>query len=262
MLSRLREHFGTAGLVVAIVALVAALAGGAIAANNSGGGKATASAKAKKGPRGPKGAKGDTGAAGPAGPAGTAGAKGADGSNGLDGEQGEKGATGGIGPKGPTGTAGVDGATGPTGPEGVCSTSACTLPDNVVLKGTWAVSQSAAEAGEPMFVPISLGIPFRNGAELSAASYMKEGVEENASQTCKGGAANPVIAPTSEGGYICIFASSETNFNPNPLFGLVFNKLPQGTARQAGMLFEGTSEAAGPVSAYGTWVAVTKPAGS
>ena len=47
-LSRLREHLGTAGLVVAIVALVAALAGGAIAANGgSGDGKATASAKRK-----------------------------------------------------------------------------------------------------------------------------------------------------------------------------------------------------------------------
>jgi len=106
MLSRLREHLGTAGLIVAVVALVAALAGGAIAA--TGGGKATTSAKGKPGPRGKTG---KTGPAGPQGPAGAAGAKGDAGAAGANGSNGSNGANGSTilsGAATPT-TQGVDG---------------------------------------------------------------------------------------------------------------------------------------------------------
>jgi hypothetical protein len=110
MFSRLREHFGTAGLIVAIVALVAALTGGAIAANGgSGDGKASASAKAKKGPRGPKGPKGDPGPAGPQGPAGPAGPAGAKGDAGAAGSNGSNGSNGATGATGIAGAAGDDG---------------------------------------------------------------------------------------------------------------------------------------------------------
>lgn len=95
MLSRLREHFGTAGLIVAIVALVAALGGGAYAASGgSGDGEATASAKGKPGPRGKPGKTGKTGPAGPAGPAGPQGPAGPKGDNGAPGSNGTPGANG------------------------------------------------------------------------------------------------------------------------------------------------------------------------
>ncbi len=131
MFSRLREHFGTASLIVAVFALMAALATGAVAANGgSGEGKASASAKAKKGPRGPKGpkgAKGDPGPAGPQGPVGPPGSQGPKGDPGAAGADGVKGATGATGPAGtgatgpagPAGPTGLEGPTGPTGPAGV-----------------------------------------------------------------------------------------------------------------------------------------------
>jgi hypothetical protein len=120
-ITSLREPFGKAGLIVAIVALVFALAGGAIAANNALTGKqkkevtkiakkfvgnyskATASAKAKQGKQGKTG---KTGPQGPAGPAGPAGAKGDTGTNGKDGTNGTNGK------EGPEGKAGKDGTTG------------------------------------------------------------------------------------------------------------------------------------------------------
>jgi hypothetical protein len=128
MLTRLRTHLGTAGLLVAIVALIAALAGGAYAAGGSSSGKATASAKGKKGPRGPKG---DTGPAGPAGPAGPQGAKGdtgAAGANGKDGTNGAKGTTGAQGPTGNTGPIGLTGPQGPVGPAGPVGATGPTGP--------------------------------------------------------------------------------------------------------------------------------------
>jgi hypothetical protein len=130
MLTRLRIHFGAAGLIVAIMALVVALAGSAIAANGGGSsdGKATASAKAKKGPKGPKG---DTGPAGPAGPAGPQGAKGdngAPGANGKDGTNGAKGTTGAQGPTGNTGPIGLTGPQGPVGPAGPVGATGPTGP--------------------------------------------------------------------------------------------------------------------------------------
>jgi len=157
MFSRLREHFGTAGLVVAIVALVAALAGGAIAANGgSGEGKATASAKAKKGPRGPKGPKGDPGPAGPAGPAGPQGAKGDPGAAGANGSDGvspigskfsgnQKGCTeGGVEFKGSNTTVACNGVKGEEGPEGSPWTAGGTLPPGETLSGIWVAGMMGA----------------------------------------------------------------------------------------------------------------------
>jgi len=94
----LKDRFGTAGLVVAIVALVAALGGGAYAAS---GGlnakqkkqvKQIAQTEAKKfqgtgpaGPAGPAGPKGDPGASGAAGKDGADGKNGTNGTNGTNG---------------------------------------------------------------------------------------------------------------------------------------------------------------------------------
>ncbi len=105
MFQRIREPFGKAGLIVAVVALVAALVGGAYAASSSGRRhhkksnaglngkqkkqvKSIAKTEAKKYANSTPGA---PGAQGPAGPAGPAGAKG---------DKGDAGGTGGTGAAG------------------------------------------------------------------------------------------------------------------------------------------------------------------
>ena len=86
MVQRIREPFGKAGLIVAVIALVAALVGGAYAAAGLTGkqkkevkkiAKKFAGKDGAQGPVGPQGAKGDKG------DTGAAGADGTDGSNGL-----------------------------------------------------------------------------------------------------------------------------------------------------------------------------------
>ncbi|HKO37824.1 MAG TPA: hypothetical protein VJU14_05595 [Solirubrobacterales bacterium] len=101
MFHRIREPFGKAGLIVAVVALVAALVGGAYAANGlTGKQKKEVKKIAKKfagkdgaqgpaGQNGPPGAKGDTGAAGANGAPGADGEDGTDGTNGTNGTDGE-----------------------------------------------------------------------------------------------------------------------------------------------------------------------------
>jgi Collagen triple helix repeat (20 copies) len=197
MFSRLREHLGTAGLVVAIVALVAALAGGAIAATGGSDGKATASAKTKKGPRGPKGPKGDPGPAGPAGPQGAAGVKGdagAAGSNGKDGATGPKGATG------PTGTTGN---TGPTGTSGFTKT----LPSEMTETGAWwFASKGDSEEIEVISFPIPLSAA---DAASVTVHYWRKTVGED--PECPGSPAEP----TAEPGALCLYVASGTLVN-NP----------------------------------------------
>jgi hypothetical protein len=84
MFSKLREPFGTAGLVVAIVALVFALGGGAWALTASVSGKHH-NFKAKRHARGIRGPQGPMGPEGPEGPPGV---------NGLDGTNGKAGVNG------------------------------------------------------------------------------------------------------------------------------------------------------------------------
>jgi Collagen triple helix repeat (20 copies) len=95
MFSKLREPFGTAGLVVAIVALAFALGGGAWALNPSTGsdkkaksGKQTTPLAAKKRLRGPRGPAGPPGPEGPEGPPGVNGKDGVNGKPGVNGTNG------------------------------------------------------------------------------------------------------------------------------------------------------------------------------
>jgi len=117
MLRRVREPFGKAGLIVAVVALVAALVGGAYAASGGLTGKQKKEVKkiakqyagkeGAQGPVGSQGAKGDAGAAG------------ANGTNGKDGERGEKGDTGNTGNTGADGKS-VEVIPSPGGPGEPC----------------------------------------------------------------------------------------------------------------------------------------------
>ncbi len=248
MLSRLREHLGGAGLIVAVVALVAALAGGAIAANGgSGDGKATASAKAKKGPRGPKGPKGDTGPQGPAGPAGPQGAKGdtgAAGSNGSNGSDGAKGATGAAG------TAGAKGATGATGATGFSGFTE-TLPPGKTETGSWALQPLNGEGVIGISFPIPLAAPPANeNVEIvpvgGKPAECDNGTGEDPS------AANPEADP----GHFCVFTggsepagTAEVSAVLNPGTG------SGGAAKTGAMLYLVSS---GPAGIWGTF-AVTAP---
>jgi hypothetical protein len=223
MLSRLRTHFGTAGLIVAIVALVAALAGGALAASGGSGAKATASAKGKPGPRGKTG---KTGPAGPAGPQGPAGANGKDGANGTNGKDG----TNGIGTAGADGksvtvtpvdtgkfecegrggaiveeegaASGTEVCNGENGEEGSPWTAGGKLPPGSTETGGWAFS--AADTTTKIMAPISFSIPFRElgGAEVH---FGVEGEEPPGfGANCPGN----VVLPEAKPGELCVYYNS------------------------------------------------------
>lgn len=224
MYRRLRENFGTAGLVVAIVALVAALGGAAIAANGGGNGKATASAKGKPGPRGKTG---PAGPAGPAGPQGPAGAKGDAGSNGSNGSNGAAGPTGPTGPKGNTGNpgaAGLEGPTGPTGPTGSFG-GGVHLEEGVTELGSWAASGSLktikdgdgnmVQVGSPTVLS-SITFPVPLGGELFEYSVHIEG-EPNFNDFDGGGPGTKgcnvdITLPNPPSKALCIYKGSNLVF--------------------------------------------------
>jgi Collagen triple helix repeat (20 copies) len=240
MFSRLREHFGTAGLVVAIVALIAALAGGAIAATGgSNNGKATASAKGKQGPRGKAGKTGPQGPAGPAGAQGPAGAKGDTGAPGSNGSNGKDGAPGPTGATGPTGLAGKNGETGFTE----------FLPSGKTETGTWAVGPGGvgavnfgAETAPPpasQLVPISFPIPLEEAPELifvqmtegpNAEPFVDAELEQLQEEGAEHGCAGlDEGIPLADPGKLCVYGSSLNAMQP-PAGSVPFTrtKLPSG----------------------------------
>lgn len=212
MFSRLREHFGIAGLVVAIVALVAALGGGAYAANgSSGGGKATASAKGKPGPRG------KTGKAGPPGPAGPQGAVGPKGDTGAAGASGKDGvsvtsvaATVGECPNGGAKFASASGTSkvcnGKDGETGFTER----LPSERTETGVWNISPlSAVPASSLVETDLSFSIPLEN--EIPASNVHFEpaaGFVGQEAADCPGSAAEP----TAEPGHLCAYLAFAETF--------------------------------------------------
>ena len=215
MFSRLREPFGKAGLIVAVVALVAAMVGGAYAADSaSTSGKRHHKANHKKkkskyvitnkkqikpnvlkqlqgnagapgpaGPQGPAGAKGDKGDTGVAGTNGTNGTDGTDGQNGKNGESvtvlslaaGECN-NGEAGAKFISGFEEAEACDGVEGPPGPEGNIKSTLPAGLAMKGTWAANPFTATAAEQI-VPaaITLNIPT---ASVPLVFYLKEGEAE------------------------------------------------------------------------------------
>lgn len=273
MLSRLREHLGTAGLVVAVVALIAALAGGAVAANGGAGdSQATASAKKKgkskkgpRGPRGPKGAKGDTGPAGPQGPAGLPGAKGdagAPGANGKDGAPGQTGATGAKGATGPTGTAGAAGATGATGAAGTTGATGATgssgftatLPSGQTETGAWAIS---GQFEEIEFVAAVATFPIPLPAPILGDKLHVVMPGDPAPAGCTGGTAT---VPKADAGHFCIYIANSEGFitlGTSPLNVVNPAETAQQGAGTTGALL-GAAAAGGEGKLNGTF-AVTAP---
>lgn len=224
MFGHLREPFGKAGLVVAIVALLAALVGGAYAA---GGGL---SGKQKKEVRGiaKKEAK-KYGAQGPAGPQGPSGVSGKDGLNGLDGAPGEAGKSGGNGrsvalSETASGCAegGItvevegsgepleicNGEAGQAGEDGEPWTAGGTLPANSTETGSWSVgtyfgpTMTPVEAiAKPLLAPIPFAIPLAQGLDASHVHFI--GTGETAPVGCTGGTAEH---PKADSGNLCVYA--------------------------------------------------------
>ncbi len=220
MISRIRERFGTAGLIVSVIALVAALAGGAYAA--SGGLNSKQKKEVKAIAKSFQGT-GPAGAAGPAGPAGANGKDGTNGTNGANGAPGAAGATGadgtsvtgtalapGEGPPGEecaeggveyTSASGVDvvcngekgpqGDVGPTGDEGSPWTLGGTLPSEKTETGAWAAT---GEGG----VPVSFAIPLASGLGVSEVHKFSDA---DFATFCPGSAANPQAGA----GNLCVY---------------------------------------------------------
>jgi len=232
MFGHLREPFGKAGLVVAIVALLAALVGGAYAA---GGGL---SGKQKKEVRGiaKKEAK-KYGAQGPAGPQGPSGVSGKDGLNGLDGAPGEAGKGGGNGrsvalSETASGCAegGItvevegsgepleicNGEAGQAGEDGKPWTAGGTLPKGSTETGSWSMGTvtKAPEsfASEFVFAPVSFAIPLEASLDEPKVHYINPAGEEviglgttQPPATCTGNSTHP----TAPAGELCVYASLE-----------------------------------------------------
>lgn len=194
MFSRLREPFGKAGLIVAVVALVAAMVGGAYAANHRGkrhhkrGNPVVAVAKRYSKAFSKRYSKafskrfavpGETGPAGPQGPAGAKGDTGAPGENGKPGEKGEPGESVTMetlyagectneegGAKLEVGGSAVEVCNGERGPEGALGTAGTTLPSEASETGTWTFG-NFFETESFRLIPVSFPIPL--GEELGAA---------------------------------------------------------------------------------------------
>lgn len=214
MFSRVRERFGTAGLVVSIIALVAVLAGGAYAASGGLTGKQKKEVKkiAKK-------FAGKDGATGPQGPKGDPGAAGAAGKDGSDGAAGKGVVVGNAGVACAAGGASVEVEGSPSTKKVICngvSGFTETLPSGETLKGTWSV---IGDESEPFFIPNSFGIPMasapkfiyvlasgESGWELApdgTLGLLEE--EDDVDAVCPG----DVAAPEAEPGYICVYSASE-----------------------------------------------------
>ncbi len=277
MFSRIREHLGTAGLVVAIVALVAALGGGAYAATGgSGGGKATVSAKGKPGPRGPRGKTGPAGSAGPVGPVGPVGQAGAKGDPGAPGSNGSNGADGAdgkgteaipfVGSKGTCteGQGGIE-VKSAAPPTYVCNAGGFpeTLPAGRTETGLWAFGDTPAKPGSAqLFVPISFPVPLEadlsfdpDPAESQVHAVSPTGEELNLntfelepSTHCLGSVAAPIADP----GNLCVYLANMGGFQ---LFNHQIGKADVVTsgASQQGAVLKVTLEVDTDVRGSGTW---------
>jgi hypothetical protein len=242
MFSRLRRHFGTAGLVVSVIALVAALAGGAYAASGGLTGKQKKEVKAIA-----KSFQG-TGPAGPQGAPGSPGAKGDPGTKGTDGTDGQSVTTAAAsGGECPSGGIKVTSASGNTK---VCNGQTGfteTLPSGKTETGSWSFGTTPGAGA--FYVPVTLAIPL--AAPLAGESHVhfineagKEvvggGLTEQTSTECLGTAAAPTATP----GSLCIYTALQSEFKATSaeIYG-------SGTAAEVGV---STSGAVMTLAAAGT----------
>jgi len=216
MFSSLRDRFGTAGLVVAIMALVVALVGTAYAASTLTKGQKKEVEKIAKKYAGKNGAPGAPGAKGDTGPSGTNGSNGTNGKDGTNGTNGksvvvgtatavecpEGGATVEVAGEPATKKKVCNGEEGPEGPEGSPWTAGGTLPSGATETGSWAgVTQKVAILGQEfnaIVAPISIPIPL----PADAVRHFNEPETEE----CPGNAEEPAAKE----GNLCIYLAHPT----------------------------------------------------
>lgn len=186
----IREPFGKAGLIVAVLALVLALTGAAFAAAGLNGKQKKEVEKIAKKFAGKPGKAGAPGAAGPTGPAG---------------------------PKGAQGAPGEPGPRGPQGNEGSPWTAGGTLPKGATETGSFNAPSGASTAA---ITTISFPIPLaKAAAEGTTAVYVTRAEWEASSPAeCPGTGLNP----KAEEGFLCLYEGDFTagELEEPPLFAL------------------------------------------
>jgi hypothetical protein len=248
----IREPFGKAGLIVAILALVLGTTGAAFAAKGALTGKQKKEVeKIAKKYAGKPGAAGATGPAGLAGPAGSAGAKGETGGAGNAGTPGAPGVPGksvtvtsiSSGGAKCSGRAGAEvkqegAASGTEVCEGSPWTAGGAIPSGTLVTGTWNASASGEYGGSPVANISFDPLPVKEGVQNSAFAFkeiqvleqkfgrlevfpgffeackVEAGEPECIDTGCSGTALNPVVAAK----HLCIYATYEfTNTDPELL---------------------------------------------
>jgi hypothetical protein len=244
MFSRVRDRFGTAGLVVAIVALVAALGGTAYAANAALSGKQKK--EVEKISKKFAGKPGAPGAAGTPGPAGAPGAKGDTGAKGGDGVPGANGKTVVIGSTAPgCGSPGgktIEVAGEPGTKQNICNGNSAefpeALPSGKTETGTWGALATKEGPGAVVALPFNIPMPHTlDAAHVVKLPEVYNGEDEAGTEheNCPGTSENP----RAKEGFLCVYignaigaSSIESIFNPNEgLFG------PAGAANTGAALF-------------------------
>jgi hypothetical protein len=209
MLNRIRERFGTAGLVVSIMALVLALAGGAFAA--AGGLTAKQKTQVKAIAKQFAGKPGATGPAGPAGANGKDGANGTSGTNGTDGDDGTSIANsvespGGNCARGGSKFVGTATTYACNGADGSPWTAGGTLPAGATQTGVFAGLNGVNGYG---YLPVSFNVPLSpTHPALTNTANIKVidvgGAIPNECETAHTGTAS-AANPEADPGYVCFF---------------------------------------------------------
>jgi hypothetical protein len=271
---RLREPFGKAGLVVAIIALVFALGGGAwaLSSSTSAGKQKAKISKTKRHARGIRGPQGPVGPEGPEGPAGVNGKNGTNGQAGANGTNGTPGKSV-ISGEEPAGANCTEGGywfeiQGTGNKQYVCnggggSGGGGTLPLGQTLTGNWSFSvpKGGEEDGESIKALVSISYPLRAEFDfgipderwIGRDEWLEPG-EEYDTEHCPGTAFDPEAAP----GFLCFYAEAMVNAGEGPRrrwcgspsgFGTSAGTTPRSGATAAFCVIDPTKQAYG----YGTW---------
>jgi hypothetical protein len=219
----IREPFGTAGLIVAMIALVAALGGTALAAKGALTGKQKKEvekiAKKYAGKPGAPGANGTNGSPGAKGDTGAPGANGTNGTNGSPGTNGKSVAIGATAPGcGAPGGHTIEVAGEPSTKQNVCNgtegspwTELGTLPEEQAETGAWGFSPLPKTLGLfLMKLPISFPIPLESALPETAVHVV--GIGQTGPTECEEGTAE---APAAAPGNLCVYI--QFGENPNHL---------------------------------------------
>jgi hypothetical protein len=237
----IREPFGTAGLIVAMIALLAALGGTAFAAAKLN------STQKKEVEKIAKKFAGKPGATGPQGSPGAPGAAGKDGANGSNGSNGSSVTSKPIA-AGPTCAAGGTEFTSASGTEHVCNGKPGTtgftetLPSGKTETGVIFMSSSA------LINLASFNIPLASALEASHVVILK--AAEPTATHCPGVAAEP----PAEAGYMCVYVELESSGGEGTM-EIVGRGLPN--EGKDGVILVGNGTGTEPFL-NGTW-AVTAP---